>query len=76
MTQTYKKAIVFKSPKIEEHEVQTPRIGKQEEQTPIENKVDKSLGDLKYITNPRYFEEIYTLKKAKQKLYSSDIYGF
>jgi hypothetical protein len=29
-----------------------------------------------YISNPRYHEEVYTLKKAKQKLYSSNICDF
>ncbi len=73
MTQTYKEVIILKRPKIKKSKVQTLKIEEQEDQRPQENKVDNSE---KYISNPRYFEEIYTLKKAKQKYYASDIYGF
>ncbi|MFX0083609.1 MAG: hypothetical protein ACFE94_17815 [Candidatus Hodarchaeota archaeon] len=66
MTQTYKEVVVLKSPKVKKHEVQIHQ----------ENEEDKSLGDQNYISNPRYFEEVYNLKTAKQKLYSSNIYGF
>ncbi|MFW9943018.1 MAG: hypothetical protein ACFFFT_18420 [Candidatus Thorarchaeota archaeon] len=76
MTQTLKEVIVLKSPKIKKHEVQILKIEKEEDQTPNKNEIDNLLGDLKYISNPRYFEEVYTLKQAKQKVYSSNIYGF
>ncbi len=58
MTQTYEEEIMeMKS--IEVEEIKHPEIQ--------ENQVDELLGDL----NPRYFEETISLKKARQKVYSS-----
>ena len=51
MTQAYEEMTEMKSIEIEEVEVQASE----------ENEVDELLGDL----NPRYFEEIITLKEAK-----------
>jgi hypothetical protein len=62
MTQTYKKSLVIKNPKVEE--IEHPEV-----QTPIENEVDDLLGDL----NPKYFEEIISLKDAKEQIYASEV---
>jgi len=59
MTQTLEKLTVLKSPEVEEIDVQIAH----------EDDVDELLGDL----NPRYFEEIITLKEAKERAYASDI---
>jgi hypothetical protein len=59
MTQAYEEMMETKTIEIEETEVQIPE----------ENEVDELLGDL----NPRYFEEIITLKEAKQRAYASTV---
>ena len=60
MTQAYEQSMEMKS--IEVEEIEQPEI-----QESMESKVDELLGDL----NPRYFEETISLKKARQKVYSS-----
>jgi hypothetical protein len=59
MTQTYQKTIIQTFPEVEEKEVQES----------IDNKADELIGDL----NPRYFEEVFSFKNAKQRIVASDI---
>ena len=73
MTQAYEQSMEMKS--IEVEEIEQPEI-----QESMESKVDELLGDL----NPRYFEEIISLKEANDRIsaaksysnYSFNTYGF
>ena len=61
MTQAYEEVMEMRS--IEVDEIKHTEVK--------ENEVDELLGDL----NPRYFEEIFHLKEAKQRIYSSSTYA-
>ncbi len=64
MTQAYEQSMEMKS--IEVEEIEQPEI-----QESMESKVDELLGDL----NPRYFEEIISLKEAKTRVYAAKSYS-
>ena len=59
MTQAYEEVMEMKSPKVEEIPVKSPK----------ECEVDELIGDL----NPRYFEEVKSLKEAKTWAYTKDV---
>ncbi|MFW9822708.1 MAG: hypothetical protein ACFFE4_07230 [Candidatus Thorarchaeota archaeon] len=61
MIQIYKKVEIEN---FEVEEIEQPKV-----QESIESEVDELLGDL----NPRYFEEIYSLKEAKIRAESSRV---
>jgi len=62
MTQAYEEVMEMKSLEVEE--IEHPKVQKS-----MESEVDELLGDL----NPRYYEEVVSLKEAKERVYSSDI---
>jgi len=62
MTQAYEEVMEMKSLEVEE--IEQPEVQKS-----MESEVDELLGDL----NPRYYEEVISLKEAKERVYSSDI---
>ncbi|KKK44109.1 hypothetical protein LCGC14_1252500 [marine sediment metagenome] len=64
MTQAYKEVMEVKSLEVIE-------IVKKELQEPWKSEVDELLGDL----NPRYYEEVSSLKEAKQRIFSSNTYA-
>ena len=64
MTQALKEAKEILSPEVKE-------IAKIEVKEPTKSEVDELLGDL----NPRYFEEVSSLKEAKQRIFSSITYA-
>ena len=59
MTQAYEEVMEMKSLEVEE--IEHPEVK--------ESEVDELLGDL----NPRYYEEVISLKEAKERVYASDI---
>ena len=59
MTQAYEEVMEMKSLEVEE--IEHPEVK--------ESEVDELLGDL----NPRYYEEVISLKEAKERVYLSDI---
>ena len=59
MTQAYEEVMEMNTLEVEE--IKTPEIQ--------ENEVDELLGGL----NPRYYEEVISLKETKERVYSSDI---
>jgi hypothetical protein len=59
MTQAYKKVVEMEFEEIEYPEVKIS----------IESEVDELIGDL----NPRFFEEVSSLKEAKDRIQTSDI---
>ncbi|MHA2259407.1 MAG: hypothetical protein ACXACO_15700 [Promethearchaeota archaeon] len=59
MTQAYKKVV-----EIEFEEIEYPEV-----KISIESEVDELIGDL----NPRFFEEVSSLKEAKDRIQTSDI---
>jgi hypothetical protein len=63
MTLSYEKLAQIKN--IEVEEIELPEV-----QESIVTEADSLLGDL----NPRYFEEIITLKEAKNKIFSARNY--
>ena len=59
MTQAYEEVLEMKSLEVEV--IEHPEVQ--------ENEVDELLGNL----NPRYYEEVISLKEAKERAYASDI---
>jgi len=59
MTQAYEEVMEMKTLEVEQ--IEAPEVQ--------ENEVDELLGDL----NPRYYEEVISLKEAKERTYLSDI---
>ena len=62
MTQAYEEVMEMEFTEVEEFEHSTA-------QKSVESEVDELLGDL----NPRYFEEVYSLEEAQNKVFSSDL---